>query len=166
MHGMQIGWERDPASLEAAAAFFARVVALDPAYVSHGEVQQALSLDGKTWAPDLEARYREDLLAIDPSRQLLVARDETGAIVGACVMCWEFEEPEAPFGTIEDLAIDPKLRSHGLGAEMMAVIEAEARKRGAKWLFLESGKNNNRAHAFFERGGFAEISHVFTKRLA
>lgn len=159
-------WAGAEADRRAAAAFFARIVALSPAYISHGEVQTALSLDGRTWAPNLEARYTRDLLAHGPTRQLLLARDDGGALVGASVVCWDFEEPEAPFATIEDLAVEPAWRSRGLGAEMLAFIETEARKRGAKWLFLESGKDNARAHAFFEREGFAEISHVFTKRLA
>ena len=46
---------------------------------------------------------------------------------------------------------------------MLLWIEDEAAKRQCRWLFLESGKNNLRAHSFFERHGFREMSHVFIK---
>jgi hypothetical protein len=41
----------------------------------------------------------------------------------------------------------------------------EAQSRGAAWLFLESGRDNRRAHDFFTRRGFTEISRVFARRL-
>jgi hypothetical protein len=41
----------------------------------------------------------------------------------------------------------------------------KARSRGAAWLFLESGRDNRRAHDFFTRRGFTEISWVFARRL-
>ncbi len=46
-------WARDD-ELPAIAAFFARIIALDDSYISHGEVQCGLSMDGRTWVDNLD----------------------------------------------------------------------------------------------------------------
>jgi GNAT superfamily N-acetyltransferase len=166
MTGYRIGWEEDPAAWTEAARFFARIISLDTAYISHGEIQTGLSLDGKTWIPDLEARFLAEATADQGGRSLAVARDFKGTIVGAAAVSWSFETEDARFATLQDLAVEPSFRSKGLGAEIVQFVEREVRARKAAWLFLESGKDNRRAHSFFERVGFQEVSHVFAKRLA
>lgn len=101
---------------------------------------------------------------IGPERSVLVARDADGAMVAASIVLW-VETPRIRYAVIEDLSVDPAARSHGIGAAMVAAIEAEAKRRDMGWFFLESGKDNERAHAFFERHGFETVSHVFAKRL-
>lgn len=162
--GHDIKWATTKQEWADAARFFARVIGPDPAYISHGEIQGALSLDGMTWAPDLERRFLEELGDFDDGRGIAIMRDADGAIVSAANVSWSFEVAEAPFATLQDMAVEPALRSSGVGATLLAFVEAEARRRGAKWVFLESGKHNHRAHAFFERHGFGEVSHVFMKR--
>jgi GNAT superfamily N-acetyltransferase len=75
------------------------------------------------------------------------------------------KEAEAPYAVLEDLAVEPQARTQGLGTKILTEIEAEAKRRGCLWLFLESGRKNNAAHVFFERAGFNLISQVFMKRL-
>ena len=162
--GHDIEWAASKREWADAARFFARVIGADPAYISHGEIQGALSLDGKTWAPDLERRFLEELGDFEDTRGIAIMRDASGAILAAANVTWSFEVAEAPFATLQDMAVEPALRSSGIGAKLLAFVEDEARRRGAKWLFLESGKDNHRAHAFFERHGFGEVSHVFMKR--
>src|SRR5262245_59045699 len=166
MTGYKIAWEEGPAALADAARFFARVISLDPAYISHGEIQSALSADGRSWIPDLEARFMAEAAADENGRALALARDAGNAIVGAAAVSWSFEPGGARSATLQDIAVEPALQSKGLGAEMVAFVEREARAKGAAWVFLESGKDNRRAHAFFERAGYQEISHVYAKRLA
>ena len=159
-----IAWTASPAERADAARFFARTVGLDTAYISHGEMQMGLSLDGKTWAPDLEVRFLEDVAKKDDNRNIAVARNNRGIIVAAAIVYWE-QTDRASFGVLEDLAVEPPLRSAGLGARMSDFIDAEAKKRGCRWLFLESGKDNTGAHAFFARQGYDEISRVLAKSL-
>jgi ribosomal protein S18 acetylase RimI-like enzyme len=166
MTGYKIAWEEGAAAWTEAARFFARVISLDTAYISHGEIQTGLSLDGQTWIADLEARFLGEATADQGGRSLAVARDAQGTVAAAAAISWSFETPDAPFATLQDLAVEPSLRSRGIGTEMVQFVEREVRARKAAWLFLESGKKNHRAHAFFERAGFDEISHVFAKRLA
>jgi len=159
-----LAWSERADEHREAAHFFARVISADPAYISHGEVQTGLSLDGMTWAPDLEARLLEDMTDMGDDRSLALARDEQDRIVAAAILYWE-TTPRVSFGILEDMAVDPGQRSAGLGARLSAFIDDEARRRGCRWMFLESGNNNTRAHAFFERDGYREISHTFVKAL-
>lgn len=158
-------WVREPEELREVADFFARIISLDPAYISHGEIQTGLSLDGVSWRQDLKARFRDDLDGIDESRSIAIVRDNNGALIGAAIVHWSLGDAEAPFATLEDLAVEPKVRSLGIGKQLTSLIEKEASERGAKWLFLESGNNNHRAHDFFKRAGFNALSQVFAKRL-
>jgi GNAT superfamily N-acetyltransferase len=162
----RIAWEEGAAAWTEAARFFARVIGADPAYISHGEIQTGLSPDGKTWAPDLEARFLAEATSDQTGRSLAVARDTSNAVIAAAAVSWSFETADAPFAVLQDLAVEPSLRSKGLGAELVEFVEREALARKAAWLFLESGKSNRRAHTFFARTGFEEVSHVFAKRLA
>ncbi|HOY76586.1 MAG TPA: GNAT family N-acetyltransferase [Hyphomonadaceae bacterium] len=159
---MKIAWETNAGVREAAAKFFVANIKADPAYISHGEVQCGLSVDGVTWADDLETRFVADLADIDADQHLAVMRDDQGAMIAVALVQW-VDTPRVKFGVIEDLAVPAQKRSSGLGQKMMLWIEDEAAKRQCRWLFLESGKNNLRAHSFFERHGFREMSHVFIK---
>ena len=52
---------------------------------------------------------------------------------------------------LRSLAVEPRYRSRGLGARLVAAIEAEARARGVAALYLLT----TTAAAFFERAGYA-----------
>ena len=72
-----------------AAQFFARVIAAGTSYISHGEMQTGLSLDGKTWAPGLEQTILlAGLGSFDGTRGLAIVRGACGKIVapGECHM--------------------------------------------------------------------------------
>jgi ribosomal protein S18 acetylase RimI-like enzyme len=147
----------------AAAAFASHVIGQGVDYISHGEIQTGLSPDGRSWADNLPALYLADFSDLK-DRDLLVARTPDGAIAAVAILAWE-ETPRMRFAVIEDLAVDPALRSAGVGAQMIAALSARVQERGVEWVFLESGLRNERAHAFFRRHGFAEVSHVFARRL-
>lgn len=146
-----------------AGAFAARVIGAQASYISHGEIQTGLSLDGKTWISDLGERHTRDFA--DPGdRDMLVARDGDEVLVGFGIVAWRLEDP-MPYGVIEDIAVEPDLRGHGLGGEILDRLVAEVVHRGGKWVFLESGLHNDDAHRFFERHSFEEVSRVFGRRL-
>ncbi|MBN8839257.1 MAG: GNAT family N-acetyltransferase [Sphingomonadales bacterium] len=155
-------WDKSVAVAISAADFAARVIGSDTRYISHGEVQTGLSPDGKRWADDLAALYRNDFTELGDERDLLVARDGVGDIVGIAVLAWE-ESKRRRFAVLEDVAVDIDRRSLGIGEGLLTEIEARVTARGVEWLFLESGVQNNRAHRFFERHGFSTVSHVFAK---
>jgi GNAT superfamily N-acetyltransferase len=111
----------------------------------------------------LERRFLSELGDFNNGRGIALVRGEDGKIVAAANVTWSFEVPDAPFATLQDMAVEPELRSAGLGAALLRFVEQEAARRNAKWVFLESGKNNARAHEFFKREGFREVSHVYVK---
>ena len=146
-----------------AARFASRVISQSVDYISHGEIQTGLSPDGRSWAVNLPDLYRADFSDLR-DRDLLVARTPDKAIAAVAILAWE-ETPRMRFAVIEDLVVDPALRSAGVGAQILEALSARVQGRGVEWVFLESGLRNERAHAFFKRHGFAEVSHVFARRL-
>lgn len=162
--GLTLDWNKSPAVAAEAARFAFAAIGGDTAYISHGEIQTGLSLDDRHWSPRLEVLYAEDFAALDDERDLLVARDAEGALVGIAVVAWE-ETPRRRFAVLEDMAVDPARRSLGIGRQLLDAIAARVRDRGIEWLFLESGIRNEGAHGFFERAGFKMVSHVFAMQL-
>jgi N-acetylglutamate synthase and related acetyltransferases len=160
--GIQFIWNGlgDPAD---AAAFAGRIIGRDTAYISHGEIQTGLSPDGIHWAGNLSELYASDFADLE-DRDLLVVRTEDGMIVAVAVVAWE-ETPRRKFAVLEDMVVDTDQRSGGIGSQVVEAIVERVRARGVEWIFLESGLRNTRAHAFFMRHGFEEISHVFGRRL-
>lgn len=148
------------ALMEELADFMAGEIKGDASYISHGEVQTGLSLDAKSWAPDVGARMREDFLDME-HRDVAYVRNG-GEVVAASIIWW-VNGPRVSFAVIEDMAVKKSARSHGLGGALVAAIETEVKARGMRWLFLESGLHNERAHDFFEREGFDVVSKVFMK---
>jgi hypothetical protein len=90
-------WAANKAEWAEAAQFFARVIAAGTSYISHGEMQTGLSLDGKTWAPGLEQRFLAGLGSFDGTRGLAIVRGACGKIVAPANVTWCFETADAPF---------------------------------------------------------------------
>lgn len=149
--------------LPQAADFISAIIALDDRYISHGEIQTGLSLDGRTWAPDLIEKMREDFADLGPDRRVAVAwvGDD---MVGVGVALFH-QDDRARYVVIEDIAVSPAARSGGVGNGLMDFMESEARRNGFPWAFLESGLDNERAHALFERRDYRPLSKVFCKSL-
>jgi GNAT superfamily N-acetyltransferase len=158
---------RDPARLRAFGRWMAERIVTDPRYISHGELQAGLSLDGLTWRTDLAERFETELLELtspDAPREAFEALADDGARVAGAIVLW-VPNDATPHAVLEDLTVDPARRSDWIGAAFLAWLERQATLKGARWLFLESGIRNDGAHRFFERHGFAPISRVFAKKL-
>lgn len=163
MNSLTFEWDTGAAA-EEAARFAAASIGRQQSYISHGEIQTGLSVDGETWIGGLEARYLDDFADPGDTREMLIARRAEGAIAGIGIISWQLDGP-ARFGTIEDMAVDPDLRGAGIGKQLLDCLVARLEERGCCWVFLESGRENHRAHAFFEANAFNEISHVFARKL-
>lgn len=160
---ISFAWDRGLHAAEA-AAFAARVIGAQPSYISHGEIQTGLTTsDGFHWIDGLEQRYAEDFAA-PGQREMLIARDSAGAIVGIGILNTELGGP-VPYGVIEDMAVEPRMRGSGIGHRLVERLIERAREHRCAWVFLESGLGNESAHLFFEREGFTMTSHVFARRL-
>jgi ribosomal protein S18 acetylase RimI-like enzyme len=60
-------------------------------------------------------------------------------------------------GTLGQLAVQPALRSCGLGTVLVAALEERARERGMTRVDLGVGVDNPRARALYERRGYLEL---------
>jgi ribosomal protein S18 acetylase RimI-like enzyme len=159
----QLFWIEDSAARREIGAWIGKYVALDKAYISHGEIQTGLSLDGQTWISDVSQRVAQDI-ENDVERSVLEARDTAGTRVGAAIVLFQMARPTS-FAVIEDVVVKPDARRRGVAEAMLVHIESQAKRLGLSWIMLESGLANKSAHALFEGKGFAPISKVFAKRL-
>lgn len=85
------------------------------------------------------------------SSTILVAQD-SGSISGICSACLDLDSVRfGPRCWVEDLVVDPELRSRGTGKSLLDAAKGWARERGASHLELDSGVERADAHRFYER---------------
>ncbi|HEY2876056.1 MAG TPA: GNAT family N-acetyltransferase [Reyranella sp.] len=168
MHHLLITWCDTPARAPKLADFFAGNVG--PDYISHAELQGGRALSPTEWRPNLREILRAEieprLAAGSPgpdSKPIAVAEQE-GVLVALSYVTFA-ASASVPFAIVEDLIVSADARGHGVGKAMLDWIDEEARARGIRRLFLESGIANKRAHEFFEREGFRPTSVVMMKSL-
>jgi GNAT superfamily N-acetyltransferase len=57
---------------------------------------------------------------------------------------------------IDEFFVLPSARGQGIGEELLRLAEAEFRRRGCTNVFLQLGRGNDRARAFYRTHGYAE----------
>ncbi len=111
---------------------------------------------GEPPGPGIAAEFFEDAPPGGPAGPLchLGARLPDGRLAGIAAMAFGY--PEATDAYIGLLLLAPDWRGQGLGARMVARLEAEARVRGADRLLVAVLEANPRGHTFWRRLGFAD----------
>ncbi|WP_165491028.1 GNAT family N-acetyltransferase [Lichenihabitans psoromatis] len=169
VHEIETGWCRDPAIASDIARLF--VAGADPSYISHSELQFGRAETPDRWASDLGAIILSSATkaiadaarpTTDPHTKLAVAT-ANGTIVGFAFVSF-MPGVRTPFATLEDLLVTGA-RGQGAGRAMLDWIARTCRTAGFLRLFLESGARNDRAHHFFERHGFEQVSIVMKRDL-
>lgn len=128
----------------------------------------------------VRAYYAEDGLTFDERRQgaalsALVANDplclawlvqSAGETVGYVVVTVSFSvESGGRDGFIDELYIAPSMRGRGIGAQVLSLVEHEARARGLARLYLEVA-HGNPALSLYRRAGFTDHRrHLMSKFL-
>jgi N-acetylglutamate synthase-like GNAT family acetyltransferase len=158
---LNIGWCRDPSKAKTLAHFF--VSNVEPSYISHSELQFGRADQVGTWAANLLEFVTQELTerAQQPtnSKSKLVVAERDGAILALSLVTLNRDVP-IRHAIIEDLVVSAPERSAGIGQCMMDWILASVRNEGMQRVFLESGLSNDRAHRFFERNNFHQVSVV------
>jgi ribosomal protein S18 acetylase RimI-like enzyme len=118
----------------------------------------------------VRAYYAEDGLAFDEQRQgaalaALLEGDPlclawlvrlADATVGYVVVTLGFSlESGGRDGFIDELFIVPTARARGIGSQVLALVEREARARNLQRLYLEVG-HDNPARGLYRRAGFVD----------
>ncbi len=76
--------------------------------------------------------------------------EEDGRGLG-CVALARFDG----YGEVKSMFVDPTARGKGVGAALMAALEARAREAGLPVLRLETGDTLDSAHRLYRRHGFS-----------
>jgi ribosomal protein S18 acetylase RimI-like enzyme len=93
--------------------------------------------------------------------QLMVAEDGDGAVVGCLQLCIlpGLSSQGASRGLIEDVRVDARCRSRGIGEQLVQWALTEARGRECKLVELLTHHTRVDAQRFYKRLGF-QLSHV------
>jgi GNAT superfamily N-acetyltransferase len=83
---------------------------------------------------------------------VIVAEDDSGELVGFCTAYQDMHSVRFGYRAwVEDLAVHPGRRSHGIGKALLDAAKAWARERGATHLELDSAETRTDAHRFYKR---------------
>lgn len=55
---------------------------------------------------------------------------------------------------LENIEVAPRYRSRGVGRQLIEAVQAEAKRRKKRHLWLHTSENNKMAHALFDREGW------------
>ncbi|TFB48486.1 ribosomal protein S18-alanine N-acetyltransferase [Cryobacterium tagatosivorans] len=122
-----------------------------PADVDAIMALETSTFDNDAWSPEMMARD-----VADPNCYYLVAfpPDQPERIEAYAGL---LAPRGAPEGDIQTIAVAPAARGRGLGRTLMQALIGEARKRGAREVFLEVRADNPSAQRLYERLGFDEV---------
>jgi GNAT superfamily N-acetyltransferase len=68
---------------------------------------------------------------------------------------------EGDNGYLENIEVTARLRSRGVGRQLLEAVQDEARRRGKRALWLHTSENNVHAHRLFEREGWTHADTVY-----
>jgi GNAT superfamily N-acetyltransferase len=126
-------------------------------------------LAGQLSYPSTPQEIAERLQGIKGSGEaaVFVAELETGEIAGwiAVFVCRTVEADAR--AEVSGLVVDERFRSQRVGERLLAHAEAWARENGCHAIGLRSNVIRDRAHAFYERHGYAHVKtqKAFRKQL-
>jgi GNAT superfamily N-acetyltransferase len=95
---------------------------------------------------------REAAMFVDPDGAFLVVRDGGRAV--ACGGICRFDGARAE---LKRMYVVPDARGRGLGRELLAALEAEARRLGYRSVVLETGDRQEEALGLYRSSGYAPI---------
>lgn len=114
------------------------------------DVSALVDLENRCFATDrLSARSFRHFLA--KGRAPLIVDDLDGVLQGYALVLLH---PNTSLARLYSLAVDPRLRGHGIGRALLAAAEARALEQGATRMRLEVHQNNEAAQALYADVGY------------
>jgi len=101
----------------------------------------------------------------NPDYYLLLAEEQNEVMGMVSFNIKYYLHREKPVLYIGSMVVKEKFRSLGIGRRLMEEVERTAGKRGCNSIQLNSNKRRIRAHQFYERLGFVEVSLKYEKVL-
>ncbi|MCU7726023.1 GNAT family N-acetyltransferase [Actinoplanes sp. KI2] len=103
------------------------------------------------------------LLADDRHGQVWLIRDPGGELAGYAVLTWGWSLESGGRECLLD-EIYVRTPGRGLGGRALAALVEAAAAAGASAMFLETEAHNERARAFYRRGGFEAEDSIWMSR--
>lgn len=112
----------------------------------------------------LPENFLREIIA-SPYHDQLVARDETGRVVGTATLSIILGAGVRTKAYLEDFVVDPEIRGEGIGGKLWDAMIEWARARGAnKMNFTSSPKSKHDAQTFYrDRGAVVRETNYFAK---
>ena len=151
-----IGELREPEALEIAREPLASPVAIALIAVLDAELSARYPEPGAT-------HFRLDASDVAPGAGIFVVVRRAGRPVG-CGALRTLREPALlgelgpRVGELKRMFVAPDVRGLGIGRELLARLEAEARVLGLRRIVLETGTRQAEALALYRRAGFTDIA--------
>jgi ribosomal-protein-alanine N-acetyltransferase len=111
-------------------------------------VYEADLFGAEAWTAD---GYRAELRDTR-SRHYVAAIDDDGALIG-----WAGVRVVGDEAEVLTVGVVPAARRRGIGLALMADLYADAKRRGARAIYLEVRVDNDGARKLYERDGFIKV---------
>jgi GNAT superfamily N-acetyltransferase len=112
-----------------------------------------------------QAAERIQRIDKDPSTLVIVAEVE-GELAGFVALhIQNLVERDDPGCSVAGIVVGERFRRQGIGELLMAAVEYEARKRGGRYLALNTSERRANAHAFYEALGYEHTGRRYRKEL-
>jgi len=145
-----------------------RLTAATPAdYPSLAPMAVDFKIDDPEPRTERELQALRTLLA-DPTAGTVHFIHHGEQTIGYAILCWGFSvEYGGRDAILDEFYIVPELRGRGLGLQVLALLEAEARQRGVVAVHLEVLSFEARNFNLYARAGYTDRgSRLMTRRLA
>jgi N-acetylglutamate synthase-like GNAT family acetyltransferase len=129
-----------------------------------GRIAELLEQLGYPASLEAVARRLQALEASQADHVWVAERD--GTVVGLVAIHVSGSlEYDGDVAKVSAIVVDPTARRQGIGEQLMALAEREARRRGCVLLFLTTAERRKDAQAFYRTIGFEETGRRFAKTL-
>lgn len=133
----------------------------------HRDADAAAALLGELGYPSTseQAAERIERIAEDPSTWVIVAEVD-GEIAGlGALHVQNLIEWDELGCEVAGLVVAEHFRRSGVGEILMQALEDEARRRGGRWMVLNTAHRRADAHAFYEALGYEHTGRRYAKEL-
>jgi ribosomal protein S18 acetylase RimI-like enzyme len=112
-----------------------------------------------------QAAERLERIAADPSTWVVVAEVESELAGLGALHVQNLVERDEPGCEVAGLVVSRRFRRRGIGELLMQALEDEARRRGGKFIVLNTAHRRADAHAFYEALGYEHTGRRYAKEL-
>ena len=113
-----------------------------------------------------QAAERIERIAADPTTWVIVAEVDSELAGLAALHVQNLVERDEPGCEVAGLVVGQRFRRQRIGELLMDALEAEARRRGGKFMVLNTAHRRADAHAFYEALGYEHTGRRYAKQLA